>query len=92
MPISHWAKRAAVDGAFEPHPATPKPFTLLIPDAAIAELRHIHGHTTDFSQRAESLEVNHAPANEVGPNDDFGLKVVDHAREHDVVYKVRATR
>jgi hypothetical protein len=26
---------------------------------------------------------------EVGPNDDFGLKVVDHVREHDVVYKVR---
>jgi hypothetical protein len=25
----------------------------------------------------------------VGPNDDFGLKVVQHAREHDVVYKVR---
>jgi len=21
LPISHWAKRAAVDGAFEPHPA-----------------------------------------------------------------------
>ena len=26
---------------------------------------------------------------EVGPNDDFGLKVVGHVREHDVVYKVR---
>ena len=50
---------------------------------------HIGGHTTDFSQRVESLEVNHAPATEVGPNDDFGLKVVEHVREHDVVYKVR---
>jgi hypothetical protein len=27
---------------------------------------------------------------EVGPNDDFGLKVVEHAREHDIVYKVRS--
>jgi hypothetical protein len=26
---------------------------------------------------------------QVGPDDDFGLKVVDHAREHDVVYKVK---
>jgi putative protease len=51
---------------------------------------HIRGHTTDFSQRVESLEVNHAPATEVGPNDDFGLKVVGHVREHDVVYKVRS--
>jgi hypothetical protein len=25
---------------------------------------------------------------EVRPNDDFALKVVEHAREHDVVYKL----
>jgi len=55
----------------------------------VGDVIHIRGHTTDFSQRVESLEVNHAPAAEVGPNDDFGLKVVEHAREHDVVYKVR---
>jgi putative protease len=50
---------------------------------------HIHGHTTDFTQKVESLEVDHAPVTEVGPNDDFGLKVVEHAREHDIVYRVR---
>jgi len=50
---------------------------------------HIRGHTTDFTQKVESLEVNHASVTEVGPNDDFGLKVVEHAREHDVVYRVR---
>ena len=55
----------------------------------VGDVIHIGGHTTDFSQRVESLEVNHAPATEVGPNDDFGLKVVGHVREHDVVYKVR---
>ena len=55
----------------------------------VGDVIHIRGHTTDFSQSVESLEVNHAPATEVGPNDDFGLKVVQHAREHDVVYKVR---
>ena len=54
----------------------------------VGDVIHIRGHTTDFSQRVESLEVNHAPATEVGPNDDFGLKVVEHAREHDVVYKL----
>ena len=55
----------------------------------VGDVIHIRGHTTDFSQRVESLEVNHAPVTEVGPNDDFGLKVVEHVREHDVVYKVR---
>jgi len=56
----------------------------------VGDLIHIHGHTTDFTQRVESLEVNHASVNEVGPNDNFGLKVIDHAREHDVVFKVRS--
>jgi hypothetical protein len=55
----------------------------------VGDVIHIRGHTTDLSQRVESLEVNHAPATEVGLNDDFGLKVVGHVREHDVVYKVR---
>lgn len=50
---------------------------------------HIKGHTSDFGQRVESLQIGHAPVQEVGPNDDFGLKVVDHTREHDVVYRVK---
>jgi len=56
----------------------------------VGDLIHILGHTTDFTQRVESLEVDRKPVLEVGPNDDFGLKVVDHAREHDVVFKVRS--
>jgi hypothetical protein len=51
---------------------------------------HIRGHTTDFIQKVESLEVNHAAITEVGPNDDFGLKVVEPTREHDIVFKVRS--
>ena len=56
----------------------------------VGDVIHVCGHTTDFRQRVESLEVDHAPTTEVGPKDDFGLKVVDHAREHDVVFKVRS--
>ncbi|HLL26777.1 MAG TPA: EF-Tu/IF-2/RF-3 family GTPase [Xanthobacteraceae bacterium] len=50
---------------------------------------HIRGHTTDFEQKVESLQVDHAPVSEVGPKDDFGMKVSGHVREHDVVYKVQ---
>jgi hypothetical protein len=50
---------------------------------------HIKGHTSDFGQRVDSLQVGHASVDEVGANDDFGLKVAGHAREHDVVYKIR---
>ncbi|HVI63141.1 MAG TPA: hypothetical protein VM910_11245 [Bradyrhizobium sp.] len=56
----------------------------------VGDIIHIRGHTTDFTQKVESLEVNHAPVTEVAPSDDFGLKVVEHAREHDIVYKVRS--
>jgi putative protease len=56
----------------------------------VGDVIHILGHTTDFSQRVESLEVDRKSVPEVGPNNDFGLKVVDHAREHDVVFKVRS--
>lgn len=50
---------------------------------------HFRGHTTDFGQRVDSLQVNRAPVTEVGPKDDFGLRVREHARENDVVYKVK---
>jgi len=55
----------------------------------VGDTIHIRGHTTDFSQRIESLQVNHASVPEVGPRDDFGVKVREHARENDTVYLVR---
>jgi putative protease len=54
----------------------------------IGDMIHFQGHTTDFSQRVESLQVEHAAVDAVGPSDDFGVKVTQHVREHDVVYKV----
>jgi hypothetical protein len=58
----------------------------------VGDTIHFRGHTTDLTQRVESLEVNHAAVMEVGPNDDFGFRVIGHVREHDVVYKVRSQR
>ena len=54
----------------------------------VGERIHIRGHTTDFGQRVDSLQVEHQPVMEVGATDDFGIKVIDHARENDVVYRV----
>lgn len=50
---------------------------------------HIKGHTSDFAQPVESLEIDHVHVNEVRPGQSFGLRVRDHAREHDVVYKAK---
>ena len=55
----------------------------------VGDTIHIRGHTTDFKQRIDSMQVEHKSVQEAGPNDDFGLKVGQHAREHDVVYLVR---
>lgn len=55
----------------------------------VGDTIHIRGHTTDFKQRIDSLQVEHKPVPEVGPSEDFGLKVSQHARENDVVYLVR---
>jgi putative protease len=55
----------------------------------VGDTIHFRGHTTDFAQRVDSLQIEHAAVQEVGPDDDFGLKVAEHVREHDVVYKVK---
>jgi len=49
---------------------------------------HIKGHTSDFRQRVSSMEVDHVHVAEARPGQSIGLKVTDHAREHDVVYRV----
>jgi putative protease len=49
---------------------------------------HVKGHTSDSYQTVESIQVEHEsrPRAEVGQA--VGLRVTDHAREHDVVYRV----
>ena len=53
----------------------------------VGDMIHVVGRTSDFRQRVESMQVEHAPVSEVRAGQEFGLKVTDHAREHDVVYK-----
>lgn len=49
---------------------------------------HIKGHTTDFNQKVESIQKEHLEIDVAKPGDDIGIKVVEHAREGDIVYKV----
>ncbi len=55
----------------------------------VGDTIHVKGHTTDFEQQVDSLEVEHERIERAEPGDIFGLKVRDHAREHDVIYKVQ---
>jgi hypothetical protein len=54
------------------------------------ETIHIKGHTSDFRQMVGSIEVDHAHVDQVQAGQSFGLRVSEHAREHDVVYKTTA--
>jgi hypothetical protein len=56
----------------------------------VGDTIRILGHTTDFRQRVESMQVEHQPVTEAGKRQEIGLKVTEHAREHDDVYKVTA--
>lgn len=55
----------------------------------VGDVIHIKGHTSDFTQTVESMEVDHVHVNEARPGQSFGLSVKEHAREHDVVYKAK---
>ena len=49
---------------------------------------HIKGHTSDWTQKVESIQIEHDQVEKAGPGDVVGIKVVEHAREHDLVYKI----
>ncbi|HIE10812.1 MAG TPA: hypothetical protein EYP62_04305 [Kiritimatiellae bacterium] len=55
---------------------------------AVGDTIHVKGHTTDFTTTVESMQIEHQSVQSAGKGDVVGIKVPDHAREHDRVYKV----
>lgn len=49
---------------------------------------HIKGHTSDFEQKMASMQIEHDTVDEAKKGQTVGVKVKDHVREHDAVYKV----
>ncbi len=54
----------------------------------IGDTIHIKGHTTDFYQKVESMQVEHAPVESADKGMQIGLKVESSVREGDQVFKV----
>ncbi len=48
----------------------------------------IEGATTNFTQKIESMQIEHKNVDEAKKGDSIGLKVVDRVREGDQVFKV----
>jgi len=55
----------------------------------VGDTIHIKGHVTDFSQPIESMEYEHQHINQASAGQSVGLKVKDHVREHDIVYRMK---
>lgn len=54
----------------------------------IGDTIHIKGHTSDFTQTIDSMQIDKRPVQEAVAGQTVGLKVKEHARPHDIVYKV----
>jgi putative protease len=57
-------------------------------DLAVGDTIHIKGHTTDLMQEVESIQLEHTTIERAKKGEDVGIRVKEHVREHDVVYKV----
>jgi putative protease len=60
----------------------------LASDLKVGDTIKIKGHTTDFDQKVESMQLEHKAIQEAKKGDSVGLKVADKVREDDEVYKV----
>jgi len=49
---------------------------------------HIKGHTTDFVTTVTSMQIEHKNVEVANTGDDIGIRLQEHARQHDKVYLV----
>jgi len=49
---------------------------------------HIKGHTTDFTQPVDEIQIDHKTVDSAKKGDVIGIKVKEHVREGDEVFLV----
>ncbi|MFA6136242.1 MAG: translation elongation factor-like protein [Candidatus Paceibacterota bacterium] len=52
----------------------------------VGDTIHFKGHTTDFSQKIDSIQIDYKPVEKVKAKQEAAMKVDDHVREGDVIY------
>ncbi|MBI5210992.1 MAG: translation elongation factor-like protein [Elusimicrobia bacterium] len=55
---------------------------------AVGDMVRIKGHTTDLTQKVDSLQVAHENVQNAATGEGVGLRVADKVRAGDAVYKV----
>ena len=54
----------------------------------VGDTVHIKGHTSDFQQTIDSMQIEHKDVQEAKVEDMVGMKLNEPVREHDEVFKV----
>lgn len=54
----------------------------------VGDTMHVKGATSDFTQKVDSMQIEHESVKEAKKGDSIGLKVKEHARENDKVFVV----
>ena len=60
----------------------------LLASVSVGDVIRIKGHTTDITQKVESMQIEHQPVQTASVGDSVGIKISDRARRTDVVYKI----
>jgi hypothetical protein len=56
---------------------------------ALGQKMQVLGHTTNFEQPVDSMQIDHNPVAQAGPRDSVGIKVGTRARAGDHVYLLK---
>ncbi len=54
----------------------------------VGDTIHIKGHTSDFFQKMESMQVDNTPVDSAKQGEPVGIKVENPVRENDIIFKV----
>lgn len=57
-------------------------------ELAVGDELHFVGHTSDFTERVSSMEIEHVKVERVTSGAEVAIQVVERARQHDQVFKV----
>ncbi len=57
-------------------------------ELSVGDTIHIKGHTSDFTQTVERMQIEHAEVQEAEKGQSIGIRVIEHARVGDEVFRV----
>lgn len=57
-------------------------------ELSVGDSIHIKGHTSDFTQKVDSMQIDNAEVSQARKGQSIGIRVSEHARVGDEVYKI----